>query len=114
MAHFFKLQAYFSRSAKSFNPSHVHHRLFIFSSQENITVNTWEGENDMKSSENCSTYNKYMDAQIELSSAEDLLLITACNLVRLKDETGMNLFWDNSEEEFLRDYIASAESFSQN
>ena len=68
----------------------------------------------MKIIENCSTYKKFLDAQIELASAEDLLLITACNLVRLKDETGMNLFWDDSEEEFLRDYIEGAESFSQN
>jgi len=68
----------------------------------------------MKSTENCSTYEKYRDAQVEMASAEDLLLITACNLVRLKDETGMNLFWDDSEEEFLRDFIESAETFSRN
>lgn len=68
----------------------------------------------MKNKENCSTYKKYIDAQIEMASAEDLLLISACELIRLKDETGMNLFWDNSEEEFLRDYIESAETFSHN
>ncbi len=68
----------------------------------------------MKSTENSSTYEKYIDAQIELASAEDLLLITACELIKIKDETGMNLFWDKNEEEFLRDFIESAETFSQN
>ena len=68
----------------------------------------------MKNTENCSIYKKYRDTQIKITSAEDLLLIKACKLVKLKDETGMNLFWDDNEEEFLRDYIEGAEAFSQN
>ncbi|MBI5665503.1 MAG: hypothetical protein HZC49_10545 [Nitrospirae bacterium] len=50
----------------------------------------------------------YKDAQIEWASAEDLLLILAQELIRLKEETGMNLFWDETEERFLRDYKEDA------
>ncbi len=64
----------------------------------------------MKCSEGGSTYKKYRDDQIAWASAEDLLLILAQELIRVKKETGMNLFWDDEEEQFLRDYMEDAET----
>lgn len=59
----------------------------------------------MKGTECRAAYEHYRDAQIEWASAEDLLLILAQELVRVKEETGVNMFWDETEEQFLRDYI---------
>lgn len=67
----------------------------------------------MKSADNSSTYKKYRDAQVAWASAEDLLLIMANELIRLKEETGMNLFWDDSEEKLIRDYIERSEALAQ-
>ncbi|MBI4683026.1 MAG: hypothetical protein HY757_08000 [Nitrospirae bacterium] len=67
----------------------------------------------MKCSEGGSTYKKYRDDQIAWTSAEDLLLILAQELIRVKEETGMNLFWDDEEEQFLRDYMENAEAVPQ-
>jgi hypothetical protein len=64
----------------------------------------------MKEIENNTTYEAYRDNQIEWASAEDLLLIAAKELVRLKEETGLNLFWDQDEEERLREYIEDVET----
>jgi hypothetical protein len=60
-----------------------------------------------------AAYEHYRDAQIKWASAEDLLLILAQQLIRMKEETGMNLFWDDTEEQFLRDYIQDTESALQ-
>lgn len=68
----------------------------------------------MKTTERCMAYKQYRDEQIAWASAEDLIFIMAVELVRLKDETGMDLFWDSSEEQLLRDYIESTETISQN
>ncbi len=68
----------------------------------------------MKCEASKSAYEKYRDDQVAWASAEDLLLITATELVRLKEETGLNLFWDDSEEQYLRDYINNAETSAQN
>ena len=68
----------------------------------------------MKTKERCPEYDKYREEQIAWASAEDLLLIMAKELVRLKDETGMDLFWDISEEKYLRDLIESTETIAQN
>lgn len=73
----------------------------------------WKGDDDMKCAERGSDYTKYRDDQIAWASAEDLLLILAQQLIRMKDETGINLFWDDSEEQFLRDYIEDAETAVQ-
>lgn len=73
----------------------------------------WEGEYDMKCIEGSSAYENYRDTQIEWASAEDLLLILAQELIRVKEETGMNLFWDETEEQFLRDYVEDAETALQ-
>lgn len=62
----------------------------------------------MEDTECRTAYEHYKDAQIEWASAEDLLLILAQELIRLKEETGMNLFWDETEERFLRDYMEDA------
>lgn len=58
-------------------------------------------------------YEQYRDAQIEWASAEDLLLILAKEMIRVKEETGMSLFWDATEEQFLRDYIEESEQALQ-
>ena len=68
----------------------------------------------MKDTASSSTYEAYRDVQIKWASAEDLLLILANKLIKMKEETGMNLFWDESEEKFMRDYVENAEVFSQN
>jgi hypothetical protein len=67
----------------------------------------------MKCTEGGSIYTKYRDDQIAWASAEDLLLILAQELIRVKEETGMNLFWDDTEEQFLRDYLEDAETGSR-
>jgi hypothetical protein len=59
-----------------------------------------------------SKYEQYRDMQVAQSSAEDLMIIMAQELVRLKEETGMNLFWDEREEEFMREFIESAETIT--
>ena len=67
----------------------------------------------MNCTEGRTAYENYRDTQIEWASAEDLLLILAQELIRLKEETGMNLFWDEAEEQFLRDYIEDAKTALQ-
>jgi hypothetical protein len=67
----------------------------------------------MRDSEGGGAYEKFRDDQIALASADDLMLILANELVRLKEETGMNLFWDRNEEQFMRDYIENAETLAQ-
>ncbi len=54
------------------------------------------------------SYNKYKDGQIELASTEDSMLILAKKLVRAKDKKGIDLFWNEEEEEFMREYIESS------
>ncbi len=64
----------------------------------------------MKSGECRTAYEQYRDEQIAWASADELLLVLAEELIRLKDETGMDLFWDAEEEGFLRDYLEDAET----
>ena len=54
-------------------------------------------------------YTKYVLGQISLSVSEDDVLLLASHLVKAKDEDGMDLFWDESEERFMRDYIEDTE-----
>ena len=54
------------------------------------------------------SYNKYKDGQIELASTEDSILILAKKLVLAKDKKGIDLFWNEQEEEFMREYIESS------
>ena len=58
-------------------------------------------------------YEAYKSDQVAWASAEDLILIMAKELIRLKDNTGMNLFWDEDEEEIMRAYIKSPEELPQ-
>ncbi len=67
----------------------------------------------MKGTKHNSAYENYRDEQVAWASAEDLMLIMAKELVRLKDESGMNLFFDDTEEELLRAYIKSPEALAQ-
>ncbi len=67
----------------------------------------------MKKTKGGAAYKKYRDDQLAWASAEDLLLILANELVRTKEKKGMNLFWDTSEEEFMRDYLETAEMLVQ-
>lgn len=68
----------------------------------------------MRSLESASAYEQYRAAQVMWASTEDLLLIMAQELIKLKDESGMNLFWDDTEERFLRDYIENATVAARN
>jgi hypothetical protein len=67
----------------------------------------------MKGTESSSAYETYRDNQIKWASTEDLLLVAAKELVRLKEETGMDLFWDDDEEQRLREYIEDVETLFQ-
>ena len=67
----------------------------------------------MKGTKHNAAYETYKSDQVAWASAEDLILIMAKELIRLKDDTGMDLFWDDSEEELLRAYIKSPEALAQ-
>jgi hypothetical protein len=89
------------------------YRYFIFSSHVGTIFKAWKGEDDMKGAESRAAYEHYRNTQIEWASAEDLLLILAQELIRVKEETGLNLFWDDTEEQFMRDYMESAAETAQ-
>jgi hypothetical protein len=63
----------------------------------------------MKEQSKSYSYNDYRDNQIEKTAEDDLLLLLAKELVKAKDEDGVNLFWDDDEESFLRKYILYTE-----
>jgi len=67
----------------------------------------------MKGIKHNPAYEAYKIDQVSCASAEDLILIMAKDLIRLKDDTGMNLFWDEDEEQLMRDYIKSPEALAQ-
>jgi hypothetical protein len=54
-------------------------------------------------------FDDYRDNQIEKVATDDILLLVAKELVKAKDEDGVNLFWDDDEESFLRKYISYTE-----
>jgi hypothetical protein len=54
-------------------------------------------------------FDDYRDNQIEKVATDDILLLVAKELVKAKDEDGVNLFWDDDEESFLRKYILYTE-----
>lgn len=64
----------------------------------------------MKGTNINTAYEAYKIDQVACASAEDLILIMAKELIRLKDDTGMNLFWDDDEEQLMRAYIKSPEA----
>jgi len=67
----------------------------------------------MKSAKGNAAYENYKNDQVAWAFSEDLMLILAKELVRVKEETGMNLFWDEDEEEIMRAYIKSPEALAQ-
>ena len=67
----------------------------------------------MKNTKRSSVYEKYKNDQVSWTFAEDLMLVLAKELVQLKEKKGMNLFWDDSEEELMRAYIKSPEALAQ-
>ena len=67
----------------------------------------------MKGTKHNPAYEMYKNAQVAWASAEDLILILAKELISLKDDTGMNLFWDEDEEQLMRAYIKSPEELPQ-
>jgi hypothetical protein len=62
----------------------------------------------MKNELNSTSYKRYRDGQIELASTEDSMLVLAKKLVHAKDKKGINLFWNEEEEKFMREYIESS------
>ena len=54
-------------------------------------------------------YARFIKGQIALAATEDNLLMIARELVSAKDTKGINLFWDENEELFLRGYLESTE-----
>jgi hypothetical protein len=60
-----------------------------------------------------SAYKRYKVEQKLKSKSEDSKLLLACELVRFKDEKGMNLFWNDNEEKEVREYIDKSK-FSKN
>ena len=55
------------------------------------------------------SFDDYRYNQIEKTVTDDLLLLVAKELVKAKDEDGVNLFWDDDEEIFMRKYIIYTE-----
>ena len=68
----------------------------------------------MKDKRHDLLYEDFKNNQIAQASAEDLILIMAEDLVRMKDETGMDLFWDEDEEAIMRAYVKGPEELAQN
>lgn len=63
----------------------------------------------VKESRRSSAYRKYMKNQITRAVTDEKMLIIAKELVKAKDERGMNLFQDEQEEFMVREYIRKAD-----
>jgi len=59
-------------------------------------------------------YKKYKQEQIIKSEDDDSLLLFANEMVLLKDEKHIDLFWDEDEEELMRLYIEESRKISVN
>jgi len=59
----------------------------------------------MKNGLKLTTYKKYIDDQVLKAELEEDLLLLANRLVKAKEESGMDMFWNESEEKFMRTYI---------
>jgi hypothetical protein len=59
-------------------------------------------------------YKKYIQGQITRSEDDDSLLLFANEMVLLKDEKHIDLFWDKDEEELVRSYIEESKRISLN
>lgn len=63
----------------------------------------------MKEQPKSYTFDDYRNNQIQKTATDDMLLLVAKELVKAKDEDGVDLFWDNDEESFMRKYILYTE-----
>jgi hypothetical protein len=59
-------------------------------------------------------YNKYRQERIIKAKDDDLLLLFANEMVLLKDEKHIDLFWDEDEEELIREYVEESKEISIN
>lgn len=59
-------------------------------------------------------YKKYIQEQITKSEVDDSLLLFANEMVLLKDQKHIDLFWDEGEEELIRQYIEESKRISVN
>ncbi len=59
-------------------------------------------------------YKRYIQRQITKSEDDDSLLLFANEMVSLKDEKHIDLFWDKNEEELVRAYIEESKRISPN
>lgn len=59
-------------------------------------------------------YKKYIQEQITKSEVDDSLLLFANEMVLLKDQKHIDLFWDEGEEELIRQYIEESKRISIN
>jgi len=64
-----------------------------------------EGASTMKNKLKLPAYERYMDEQMLKAELEEDLLLLANRLVKAKEESGMDMFWNESEEKFMRTYI---------
>lgn len=64
----------------------------------------------MKERSKSYSFADYRENQMEKAATDDLLLLLAKELIKAKDEDGINLFWDDAEERFMRKYISYTES----
>ena len=64
-----------------------------------------EGADTMKNRSKLPAYKKYMDEQMLKAELEEDLLLLAKRLVKAKEESGMDMFWNEGEEKFMRTYI---------
>jgi len=59
-------------------------------------------------------YNKYKQDRITKAKDDDSLLLFANEMVLLKDEKHIDLFWDEYEEELIREYVEESKAISIN
>ena len=59
----------------------------------------------MKNGKKLPAYKRYMDEHLLKAELEEDLLVLAHRLVKAKEDSGMDMFWNESEEKFMRTYI---------
>lgn len=64
-----------------------------------------EGAKTMNKRSELPAYKRYVMEQVLQAELEEDLLVLAHRLVKAKEDSGMDLFWDEKEEKFMRTYI---------
>lgn len=64
----------------------------------------------MKDKPRFSAYKKYAENLIVKSVRDEKLLIKAREMVKAKDEKGVNLFWNEQEEIYMRRLLENFET----